>query len=403
MNQIPCQCLYCGSKNVTEVVDDNLPNHANRVFVCHSCQFMFTDLEQRLENSNIQTKLQTKSANKADYEDVALNHVQKILTQNKRKDNFCYLWNIALICLFDHDTPLQHPLEFMIYRDICQISSAFHHNHILKECNDYNPIADSNMLMDVLINNLNHLEYFLKSYDEEKRFAVLKSLGDAMLIFGSCPIDKGFLNGEIAEKFINSNMEKRTSSLHILAKYLKDLQATAHGIDSLRIARALLMKCLGTTGSNVLVYLPSRVYYKYRPFGVVPMKIPALTYVIPDKTFKLTKERLQPIESILKQKGLSFAPEWHDPVKLVATAFVIVFSFAAILYFFGNDILHFFITHKDFSIRMIQLVVGFILIFPIYGFIRVFYTMFTTHNTAEKEHNKSLELYKQLYNSQGQR
>ncbi len=262
--------------------------------------------------------------------------------------------------------------------------------------------------MDVLINNLNHLDYFLKSYDEEKRFATLKRLGDAMLFFASSSIDHGRLKEIKAEKFLNSNMEKRTTAILILAEYLQSLQNTAHGIEYLKMARALLRQCLGTNEAQVIVYFEARSYHENEILGFwhtdswhigsrYPKSCSLRNYTIPDSTYELIKKRLQSIDTILKQTDSSFSPKWHESVKAVAQLFAIIIGVYAIIHFFGSNISHFVLNHKDLSFRMVQLVGFSIIGFFIYAVLRVFYTLLTSYGFLDKELNKSKELFKSLY------
>lgn len=151
-------CPYCGSPEIVNYKAKS-PDNAIQVLRCKNCSLMFTDLDRRFETSYMPKKKGSKLEPSA--EEATLKSAWKLMYRTITDSNGNILGNLALERLFQHGYPLNHPLEFMVYRNICQIGSAFQHNHILGTCRNYNPVNDSGLLLDILYSNVQHLDYHL--------------------------------------------------------------------------------------------------------------------------------------------------------------------------------------------------------------------------------------------------
>ena len=231
-------CIYCGSKNIIPVDDDKWLEQNCHILLCQNCHIMFTELEQKLEADR--SSLDNQPDRSATDENTDLETIRKIINTSTEY----YKWNLTLELLFQHKYPLRHPIEFMIYRDIWQVRDAIGQYMILKDSKEYDHIYACGKLFDLLINNLENLDYYLQSYDEEQRFQTLKSLSEDMIKFYETAIFVGRIEDSHRDAFIHSILQKRAASLKMLADQLVYLQDTAHGIDYLKMAGNILTNCL---------------------------------------------------------------------------------------------------------------------------------------------------------------
>ena len=404
MNQEPCQCIYCGSNDVAEYVDHDILEHANQVFVCHSCQFMFTDLERRFEK-DYKPKYKNAGAASERDEEATINYVHNLLSNDINVAK-CLPWNTALEHLSNHDEAIKHPLEYMVYRDICQIGSACAQNHILKECENYDPIADSIVLLNVLNNNLQHLDYFLPKNDEDKRFIILQRLYNAMLLFADAPIKKAPLKGEEAKEFVKQNMEKRITAIIALTDHLVGLQDTADGVDYLKMAKEILKKCLDTYETNYFSYTVTknaearhRDRYRDRELFTTEDISPLKTYIVSKENFDNIIERLRTINGGLSQMDPNYKPEWFETALSVAIVVVLALVGYAAYHFRGESIQRLLISSSDALTFIVPLVlIAVMAYFSIRKKRAANDTKTATSYNKRRESDKSQELNQQLYN-----
>lgn len=242
-------CLYCGSGNISPYEDENAGKQRGslncQIIQCRDCQTLFSEMEARFEADDITLNVRSKSdiQNEEATLDAALKKMQK------------QLWNHALELLFRHTHPLDHPLEFMIYRDICQAASCLCGCFILENEKDYDCVQTSDSLLGLLIGNLRNLDRYLPQNDEEKRFRILQRLFNALMLLGESAIDTTFYAID-SRNFNNSTLRKRSTALCVFADYLEDLQQTSHGLDYLKMSVQLWNKCMGYWGSGLFYYMP---------------------------------------------------------------------------------------------------------------------------------------------------
>ena len=400
-------CLYCGSTDIADHDDRSLPEHAETAMICRHCGCMFTDLEQRFENYYIPAKNKTKLPPDEKAETASLKAVLKMLTASENRQG-TRVWNTALERLFRHGRPLKHPLEFMIYRDICQIGSAFQHIHILGECKNYDPLSDTALLLDVLLNNLRNMDYYLPDSDEEKRFAALRRLYEILLFFSGTPVDKGVVSEAQTNGFLASCIQKRIAALRALAEYLHGLKETAHGFEYLKMALELLSRCLGKKGTGTFMSMPTRIYNrkmsKSEALASLSLGLAAGTpllpvheitmYSLPQDTFRSLKKQIQDLTDQIK-KDPRYTPAWLEAVKKLAAAAAIILSLWAVVYFFGSHILHFLFSGAGQIFRKLSVIVVIALL--ISPFLLLLYMLAASGKDADKESKTTKALYLQLY------
>ena len=251
------RCIYCGENKVIH----SLPSsrfflagfedlHARYmlrdIYKCVSCGIQFTHLELERTEAN---------GNKANAgcavpsEEEMLGQAWELMRQSR--------WDDALDILLQKSYPLEHPLEFSFYRGICQTAP-------LLLC-DRDDLEKRYQKLDLLLNNLNSLDYYLEKYSSpEDCSATLKRLYEALMLLGSLPV-KRHINCVINAPVYYTN-QIRASILSYYADYL-ELNTLGNKTDSteyFKMSVQLLHKCLELAREKKSL-LPYREHYLNLP------------------------------------------------------------------------------------------------------------------------------------------
>ena len=223
-------CPYCGSGSFTPLEAEQNPELSVQLLQCQSCGIMFTDLERRWEID--ETPLEIKPQFDIRDEEATLCAANELLTEGA--------YNSALELLFQHKYPLESPLMFMVYRDICQAASALENIHILSIAKGFDSLLASEALLDLLDHNLQGLDAYLPD-DEEQRFSALEQIHEALLFL--CPecyiIVGSQLPQERRQELIDSVIQKNFSIMESFAAYLEALPPSEHRQEYLAMAKEL--------------------------------------------------------------------------------------------------------------------------------------------------------------------
>ncbi|MDO5297455.1 MAG: hypothetical protein Q4F00_12655 [bacterium] len=387
-------CPYCGSPEIVNYKAKS-PDNAIQVLRCKNCSLMFTDLDRRFETSYMPKKKGSKLEPSA--EEATLKSAWKLMYRTITDSNGNILGNLALERLFQHGYPLNHPLEFMVYRNICQIGSAFQHNHILGKCRNYSPVNDSGLLLDILYSNVQHLDYHLP-LDEEKRLQTLSRLSEAMLLFTDIKIDRGLLTGQVQE-FLSYSAQKRLEIQCAFADCLLTFQNGVHGLDYLKMAHKILKKCLIASGSGRLSYTSSK-YYQQRPGSDAShghyQLAPLITISIPQEVLAPLRKRIQEINATIQKIGSGTEAEWKKRRQKALGCFTAAVLLITVYTFFRDAIVHAILNSKIgyilFCCGLYTVTIGSLLIL-----VYVFVGTVIPITLNEQKLKASKKLYKQLY------
>ena len=205
-------CLYCGSSNITEVDEKQSPGQRLHILQCQQCQVMFTELEQRFEADRTQADCAVSS------EETTLDKADDLIMDGQ--------YNRALELLARHKYPLEHPLMFIIYRDVCQAAGALENRHILGINKGFDCLPAGEALLDLLANNLRNMEYYLPKDDEEELLYELdcaESAVEVLLCFPFMLVIKSPLPRERRQELIDSILRRRREIMEYLASFLEAL------------------------------------------------------------------------------------------------------------------------------------------------------------------------------------
>ena len=166
-------CIYCGSDDLvlTGEQENSAPEQA--FLYCRNCQAVFTGLEQRF-NAYCTASPQKAAACAPE---AVLKRALKLIKQSR-----C---NAALELLSLPVCPLQRPLEFMIYRDVCQINGSLLHRSIVPHSDSYEL-----SLLEMLDSNLRNMDYWLPAGDEDACLHILKNIHSALLHLNYASFDR---------------------------------------------------------------------------------------------------------------------------------------------------------------------------------------------------------------------
>lgn len=103
-------------------------------------------------------------------------------------------WDQALKVLFRQSRPFKHPLEFMVYRNICLAARLFVYPRTkwqaaLLSFRRYDLIILKKRyaILDPFIKAMRHLDYYLPQHDREETFRILSSIYRALNFFAGLP------------------------------------------------------------------------------------------------------------------------------------------------------------------------------------------------------------------------
>ncbi|MDO5296784.1 MAG: hypothetical protein Q4F00_09150 [bacterium] len=150
-------------------------------------------------------------------------------------------WESALNTLFSRSYPLEHPLEFMVYRNICQTAP-------LLTCK-LAVLEDRIQKLDILLNNISRLSYYFAE-DNKEEYQTLKKLFDALLFLGSLPVKHHCVH--VAEGPVSLTYYRRAAILSTFADFLETCTVgnQKDTAEYLKMATVLLHKSLESAREN---------------------------------------------------------------------------------------------------------------------------------------------------------
>ena len=235
-------CIYCGSDSLSYLHEKQLVKHNCDIIHCQKCKLKFSDLERRLEADD--RLLNTKPDFPIGDEDDTLASALKLMREKK--------WSEALFWLCRHHYPLTRVSEFVIYRGICQAAAALDGSIPLSMENNYDAEAACRLLSEALIDNIQRLSSCLPQSDEEKRFAALQSIFNAVMVFPYTSVSEEIIASTLRSRQLTPELEERQlknrQQLQVLiafADYLESLRDTAHDLEYCKMARAVYTACRG--------------------------------------------------------------------------------------------------------------------------------------------------------------
>ncbi|MDO5297004.1 MAG: hypothetical protein Q4F00_10340 [bacterium] len=211
--------------------------------------------------------------------------LQEILSLQGSQQSAC---DKAYDLLFQHGFPFKYPLEYMIYRDICHIGSFL-------MC-EKSFIKKRYKLLDNMLSDMHHLDYYLPDNNTEELFQTLMRIGEALLLLGSLPI---YCHTQIGSNntpnYTDLTCRKRAAILVIFAARLEELQDTSHGTDYLKMALKLWNKALQQAQDVLLLTL-------------LNLNDDTLSQ-LPYKTRKQINQKITLLSAQLKERDADFIPD----------------------------------------------------------------------------------------------
>ena len=333
------RCLYCGRETLIRPQKKELPSSFGELLLshiedllpsappaqqysCSTCGLIITqeDLENEAERLNRQEFYQG-AGNPDDNltEEKVLQAAERLLKQTlvhkksdkeeteSSKSQRCDLQKQnceeAFGLLFQHGYPFQHPLEFMIYRDlslagrwlVCgrhEINSRYQH-------------------FDKMINNIRHLDYYLPQNDPEALYKTLSRIFRALMILGDmtgyCHTEYEYIvsNKRIPNNhiiFADETGRRRAAVLGLFADRLEELQNAPQGVQYLKMALQLWHKVLEQAEET----------YLYIKLGIGGDRYRRIPYEMQ----KQVVAKIQQLNKIIKQRDPNFAPPALPPLPL---------------------------------------------------------------------------------------
>lgn len=377
-------CIYCGCSNIIHVDEDKWLEQNCHILQCQQCKVMFTELEQRLEDDH--SVLDSPPGFDISDEEATLEAVQA--AWRSRKDTKA---NQTLEWLSQHKYPLQHPIEFMIFRDVWQLRDALNSYSILDETKNYDHLYACSKLLDLLANNLQNIDYFLPSYSADKKNAMMHRLHDELILLPAQTIELEKIPAQLQDSFAQTIIQKRASALTACAEQAEYLYTSTHSLDYLKMAAQLLAQCLGhTTVANSSYSQENSKYMRY--------------FLLPKEQYSLTSKHLADITSAIRQTEPNFttnipAASWDSlHPHLFRWALTVFIMLIMLLIIKASDYLESIIT---ISYDMLQYILIIGVIFLITVMVLVMYYLNKRYspssNEREKENNKRRQLHQRIY------
>ena len=222
------KCIYCGHNELNADTNDRLK--------CRRCGLVFTrpdydDVNNILINAHLQPHDQASNDNTgtvyADEEDT-LNSAWQLMQAQA--------WEKALAALVPAAVPSQHPLEFAVWRNICQSAPTLTDNDLKRR----------SPLLGILHGNIQRPNYFLPACEGEKRYLLLQRLYQALMLLGKLEVNC-LTNYNTASTLTDTTNGRRADMLVILAEVLESQNTDPeYGTEYLKMSLQLYQQCLIT-------------------------------------------------------------------------------------------------------------------------------------------------------------
>ena len=172
------RCLYCG-KNELNIPGNPYLNDTNtkEPYKCDNCgiQCSQQDIDQdakRLKTTGYFPGMKPANPDNGVDENRVLHSAWELMKKGE--------WDMAFAELWKKGGTYEHPLEFIIFRSLCQAAVLFSRPKATP--------SERCQKLDILINNLNSLNYYLPDDDKAGTFNTFKRITDALMLLGDLTI-----------------------------------------------------------------------------------------------------------------------------------------------------------------------------------------------------------------------
>lgn len=220
-------CIYCGHQELSTDYEGNLE--------CRRCGLVFTNSEYAAITSGL------RDAHNQHQETASSNsHIEEIYQAEEENLNSVWIlmqnraWDKALEALIPSAHPPQHPLEFTLWRNVCQLAPTLTEKDLQQRYS----------ILGIMRRNLRSLKFYLPLYEGQTKYKHLLRLSQALWLMGqlevNCLTDYSSL-GSITDK----TNDQRVSVLQLLAEALEEQGPDpVYGTDYLKMSVQLYRQCL---------------------------------------------------------------------------------------------------------------------------------------------------------------
>ena len=255
------ECLYCGSgmkivRGKTDKTDGYTTGTdkngsiiiAADYYKCPVCGFCISREEAGLAAKGHRTAPKSGALQSDDAETGILQSAWESMQQNQ--------WDQALKVLFRQSRPFKHPLEFMVYRNICLAARLFVYPRTKWQAAllsfrkyDFIILKKRYDVLDPFIKAMRHLDYYLPQHDREETFRILSSIYRALSFFAGLTFkhySKIKTHREHPYTINDYTHAKRITLVNGFAEFLQSKagEDPQHEAEYLDMARKLLNQCL---------------------------------------------------------------------------------------------------------------------------------------------------------------
>lgn len=279
-------CLYCRKPELERTFDRYPDTKRYCHYKCRCCGIICTreDLELNAKyRSAPNPDSEADSAGRKAEEEKALNDAL-LLMQNRE-------WEKATEVLYRQSSPLNHPPEFLVLRNICQASA-------LLLC-DKADLPTRYRKLDILLNNIQNLAYYLPGNDLEAESAAFQRIFAALMLFGSLPIRR-HAHYVLFEPIYYTN-QKRSAVLSSFADFLEleTIGRIKYCADYQKMAVQLFHKCLELAEEKNSGLFPWHFEYHLN---------------LPHSERRQINQRIRQLNTELRQRDPDFIPTNPLPV-----------------------------------------------------------------------------------------
>ena len=169
------RCLYCGKNEMVIPGNPYLEIPSKDPYKCKNCGIACSKPEVDMDGRRIRTNNFNQFAliSTEEISEEAILHSAWELMQKHQ-------WDQAITKLYTKGFPFKHTLEFIFCREICQTAVLF--------CQPKVKAEDRCQSINILLNNLTCLDYYLPEDDKDETFRIMQRLFQALMLLGSLPI-----------------------------------------------------------------------------------------------------------------------------------------------------------------------------------------------------------------------
>lgn len=239
-------CPYCGQDALsTQAPDIDMlsQNCGVIIYKCRNCGICSrVSLEDELPD--ISSALSPDSLQNCTAKTSELELLRLVRQQIEKQ-----LWNEALELLLTQRFPYKHPIDFIIYRNICQIAISFSSKWATPQ--------ERSLELNMLAINLASLDYYFSNVSPTMKSNTLLNLAEAFLILGDAAIQYS----ESHKDCYYHHCVRLLSSLADILEAETTAESTADSskhiyIASLKAEVRLLHKCLEAAEEKPFIFFP---------------------------------------------------------------------------------------------------------------------------------------------------